>query len=42
MYVPAEADVEAAEVEAAAAVNAEIGLEGTVDELALVDGGAPP
>jgi hypothetical protein len=40
--VPAEADVEAAEVEATAAVNAEIGLEGALDELALVDRGAPP
>jgi hypothetical protein len=40
--VPAEADFEAAKVEAAAAVDAEIGLEGALDELALVDRGAPP
>lgn len=40
--VPAKADVEAAEVEGAAAVDTKIGLEGTFDEFALVDGGTPP
>lgn len=40
--VPAEADLEFAEVEGVAAVDAEVGLERMLDEFALVHSGAPP
>ena len=40
--VPAEADPEFAEVEGVAAVDAEVGLEGGLNEFALVHRGAPP
>ena len=42
MDVPAEADPEFAEVEGVAAVDAEVGLEGGLNEFALVHRGAPP
>jgi hypothetical protein len=40
--VPAELDLELAEVEWAAAVDAEVRLEGVLDELPLVHGRTPP
>jgi len=40
--LPAEGDLELAEVEGVAAVDAEVGLERALDEVALVHRGAPP
>lgn len=40
--VPAEGDLELAEVEGVAAVDAKVGLERALDEVALVHRGAPP